>query len=52
MDFFLFEGAADFGCKLVEQHPNRFVVQVADVERQHFTGKDCYRFTVMSGIAF
>ena len=52
MDFFLFEGAADFGCKLVEQHPNRFVVQVAGIERQHFAGKDCYRFTVMSGIAF
>ena len=51
MDFFLFEGVADFGCKLVEQHPNRFVVQVAGIERQHFAGKDCYGFAVMGGIA-
>ena len=45
MDLFLFEDAADFGCKLVEQHPNCFVIQVAGIERQHFTGKDCYWFT-------
>src|SRR5258708_30932760 len=51
MDFFLFEGAADFGCELIEQRTNRVVVQVAGIERQHFAGEDRHWFAVVGGVA-
>src|SRR5438874_1445795 len=52
VDLFLFEDPADFGCEVVEQYPNRVIVYIGGIVRQHLAGKDGDGFAIMSGFSF
>ena len=41
VDLFLFEGSPDFGCEFVEQQPNRLIIHIGGIERQHLRSPRC-----------
>jgi hypothetical protein len=47
VDLLLLEDSPDFGCELIEQSPNRVVVQIGGVERQYFARKNGDGLAVM-----
>jgi hypothetical protein len=52
VDLFLFEDSPDFGCEFVEQNPNRVIIYIGGIERQHLARKDGDGLAIMSGFGF
>src|SRR5262249_49597416 len=52
VDFFLFENSPDFGGEVVEQCPNRVIVYIGGIVRQHLARKNGNGLAIMSGFGF
>ena len=48
----MLEDSPDFGCEVVEQYPNRVIIYIGGIERQHLAGKDGDRLAIVSGFGF